>query len=780
MLETVFEEILRLSLYGTIAGIGVLFLSLLIHRVRAARWISLVLWGLVALRLAVPFSVTSAASAFRLWHLSDRIENSLDFRGTYTGDYRTAPEGSAQYEKAVAAGSPVETERGGGRYVYYYRRANGTIEPAKTTYETVLPAAARIWLAGVAALWLWAAVSYGRLRAKLRFAMKISDGVYESDAVPSPCVAGILRPRIYLTPGLEGMRREHILLHERMHIRYLDHIWKVLSFLVVSLHWFNPVLWMFYRYFQGELERTCDERVLARLGVERKADYSESLLALAMERKWKMPTPIAFGEDDTKDRVKGILRYRKPLIAVSAAAVLIGAAVSVVLLTVPEKDSSESAEGETQITGTDEEDREPVGGEETDATTETDRDPDNVERDHEERVYEEIEENGVRYQARGSGIYRLEEDREELIYDGYAGINPQMTLFEGKLYFITDSFYFQGALDWANNAVRWVDLETFATGDLPLGRNPNAIIINSFYIRQGIIGVYYIYPRKEWEVMMLYAKEDVALNGKNVIELSDEEKQQYGQSITQRVLANQSTLTNISNRVQSQNLAYLDMDGDGVAEEIVLEPSRSARREAPDEPLRYYRLKIGEAVLEDAGYNTDNTLRAFSLDGKTMVLAIYEDGPSADPLTRFYRYENGQIIGAGSFETDILSCVLDGEGGISGTIFKEIANSDWIRVRWRMSADGMLEEVPQEVYDFTRGNPVELCEELPLHQEIGSQETFTVTPQTVKFLQTSADFNWLLIETADGQRGWVHVVDYEVVELEKNVMDVFEGGYLAG
>lgn len=163
-----------------------------------------------------------------------------------------------------------------------------------------------------------------------------------------------------------------------------------------------------------------------------------------------------------------------------------------------------------------------------------------------------------------------------------------------------------------------------------------------------------------------------------------------------------------------------------------------------------------------------------------MVLAIYEDGPSADPLTHFYCYENGQIIEAGSFETDILSCVLDGEGGISGTIFKEIASSDWIRVRWRMSADGMLEEVPQEVYDFTRGNPVELREELPLHQEIGSDETFTVTPQTVKFLQTSADFNWLLIETADGQQGWVHVVDYEVVELEKNVMDVFEGGYLAG
>ncbi len=777
MLETVFEEILRLSLYGTIAGIGVLFLSILMHRVRAARWISLVLWGLVALRLAVPFSVTSATSVFRLWHLSDRIESSLDFRGTYTGDYRTAPEGSAQYEKAVAAGSPVETERGGGRYVYYYQRTNGSIEPAKTTYETVLPAAARIWLAGVAALWLWAAVSYGRLKAKLRFAMKLSDGVYESDAVPSPCVAGILRPRIYLTPGLEGMRREHILLHERMHIRYLDHIWKVLSFLVVSLHWFNPILWMFYRYFQGELERACDERVLARLGVERKADYSESLLALAMERKWKMPTPIAFGEDDTKDRVKGILRYRKPMIAVSAVAILLGAAVSVALLTVPAKDSSESAEGEAQITGTDEDNRKAEGGEEMEAKT--DQDPDNAGRDYEERDYEEIEENGVRYQARGHGIYRLEEDREERIYDSYAGLNPQMTLFEGKLYFITDSFYEEGALDWADNTVRWVDLETFATGDLYFGR-PQDVMIDSYYIRQGIVGAHFTYPRELWDVMMLYAKEDVALNGKNVIELSDEEKQQYGQIITQRVLANQSTLTNISNRVQNRNLAYLDMDGDGVAEEIVLEPSRSAGAEAPDEPLRYYRLKIGEAVREDTGYNTDNTLRAFSLDGKTMILAIYEDGPSADPLTHFYRYENGQIIEVGSLETDILSCVLDGEGVISGAIFKEIASSDWIRVRWRMNAEGMLEEVPQEVYDFTRGNPVELCEELPLHQEIGSDEVFTVTPQTVKFLQTSADFNWLLIETADGQQGWVHVVDYEVVELEKNVMDVFEGGYLAG
>ena len=113
-------------------------------------------------------------------------------------------------------------------------------------------------------LWGWAVVSYIRLKRRLRFSMKLYKGVYESDAVSSPCVVGIIRPQIYLVPDLTEKQRIHILLHERMHIRYLDHIWKIMSFVVISVHWFNLFLWFMYRLFQGELEKACDERRLRR------------------------------------------------------------------------------------------------------------------------------------------------------------------------------------------------------------------------------------------------------------------------------------------------------------------------------------------------------------------------------------------------------------------------------------------------------------------------------------------------------------------------------------
>ncbi len=254
VLEEIFATVLHLSFYGTI-GCGVVSVCILINYARAPRWISMVLWGLVALRLLLPFSFSSALSLFRLQNLSGRIESALDFEGTYSGEYKAAVEGSALYEEAVAVGSPVEIRANGDRMAYYYERENGRIEPAQTVYETFLPVGARVWIAGVAVLWIWAAASYIRLKYKLRFAMRLSKGVYETDAVSSPCVVGIIRPRIYLLPDLTEQQRMHILLHERMHIRYLDHIWKLVSFLVISLHWFNPFLWLEYRLFQGELEK---------------------------------------------------------------------------------------------------------------------------------------------------------------------------------------------------------------------------------------------------------------------------------------------------------------------------------------------------------------------------------------------------------------------------------------------------------------------------------------------------------------------------------------------
>ena len=155
-------------------------------------------------------------------------------------------------------------------------------------------------------------------------------------------------------------------------------------------------------------------------------------------------------------------------------------------------------------------------------------------------------------------------------------------------------------------------------------------------------------------------------------------------------------------------------------------------------------------------------------------------GPSGDPYTRFYRYQNNQIIEAGGFADDIRLCEISPDGIITSAIRQDVVQTDWITVRWQFDDNGILEEIPQDVYDFRNPNWVELKDELPLHSAIGNSDTFTISPQTVRFVQTSADWNWVLVETADGQQGWLHVENFEVVETGKNVMDIFDGLYMAG
>lgn len=797
LLEEIFAVVLRLSFYGTI-GCGVILICMLINYARAPRWISMMLWGLVALRLIIPFSITSSMSLLQFGNIADfpnQIKTTLDSQDTYSGNYNTALEGSPAYTQAVAAGSPVTANENGDRIAYYYRRANGSIKPAVTIYTQFLAIGSIIWLTGMTLLWFWAVLSFLFLKYRLRFSIRLCKGVYETDAVASPCVVGILLPRIYLIPDLSEQQKAHILLHEQMHIRYLDHIWKMVSFMVISIHWFNPFLWFMYKIFQGELEKACDERVLARLGEDKKKDYSESLLALSASKSWRQkqhfPTPVSFGENNIKGRIKRILAYRKPIAAVSVFVAMLSVAGCGVFLTTPENmPPNNTADSQyTAQTSSDDADTPDASeqnssdltpelsgiSEETEADTNTEPGPDLT------AIYDELSDNGVTYEARWSGIYRIfQNGEEEQLYHIFPGTRPQMQIFENKLYFRTDESYTDGALDWADNTVRWIDLASLDTGSLPMVRE-NALI-SDFNVHEGLITIYYSYP-DAIDTTMLYTENDVTFNQKNILQLSESELQQFGLGITQTILQNTGTLFNVSNRVRGANLAYLDMDSDGIAEKITLSPSVSAdavQYYREDDPLAYYHLQVGSAELEGFGDNMANILWGLSLDGENILLALYEDGPSADPYTHFFQYQNGKITEIGGFEDDVRLCGISPDGIITTAIRKEIVQTDWITVRWQIGQSGLLEEIPQDVYDFRQRNWVQLYDELPLHPAVGADDTFTVSPQDVRFLQTSADWNWIFLETKDGQQGWVHLDNFEVVELRKNVMDVFDGLYMAG
>lgn len=805
LLKELFAEVLRMSFYGSI-GCGVILVCILVNYTRAPRWISMILWGLIALRLTVPFSFSSTLSLFQLHTIADfpnQFETAFDLERTYSGNYKTALEGSIEYDQAIAAGIPVASNTDGSKTAYYYRHTNGKIEPAKTLSAYFLSAGSRVWAAGVLLLWFWFLLSYIRLKYRLQFSMRLYRGIYETDAVASPCVVGFIKPRIYLIPGLTDLQKMHILLHEQMHIRYFDPIWKAVSFLIISIHWFNPFLWLMYRIFQGELEKACDERVLARLGEDKKADYSESLLALSASKnwnrnqKWKFPTPIAFGEDHIKSRIKQILTYKKPLTIISVLTVLLAAVGCAIFLTTPANSATDLPEtNPTTVTNSNLHPDDTIQPDNTDiqitpqstkpfinteSETTITRNETTVSVENTE-IYEELEYNGILYQAGDKGIFRKAKNGSatEQIYAGFAGTNLHMTIFEEKLYFKTDSTYTADALDWADNTVRWIDLKSLDTGDLSMVRE-NALI-SYFWIYNGIIQIYYSYPDIV-DTMMLYAEEDTAFNHKNITQLSKSEQQQFGLSITQSILQNIGQLINVSNRIRGQNIAYLDIDVDGTVEKITLAPSTSpdaVQYYREDEPLAYYHLQIDNTELEGFGENVANILWALSLDGQHILLVLYEDGPSADPYTHFFQYQNGQIIEIGGFEDDIRQCEISADGIITSAIRKDIVQTDWIAVRWQLGLNGMLEQIPQDVYDFQSRNWVQLHEELPLHTAVGADEIFTIKPQSVKFLQTSSDWNWVLLETQDGQQGWVHLDNFEVIELQKNVMDVFDGLYMAG
>lgn len=338
--------VLRMSGWGLAAALVVMTCWLILERLRCSKTVLLLMWLVVAFRLVCPWTPSSALSLFNMEVLRGgaypaQIAQAIETG--HAGEYEDSVEGMEEFDRAVSAGiQPEETEFGFDA-VYYTRDDAGNYRPALTAREVYGPVLAVVWLAGTAALLAYSLGSYLVLRRKLRFAVKDEQrpGVWYSDRIISPCVAGFFHPKIYLTFGLTGEQKEHILAHERSHLSNGDHIWKAAAWLILCVHWFNLFLWVVYRGFVYCLEVACDQRVLRRLGEEGRSDYSQTLLDLSAGRRLcPAPSPIAFGEGETKDRVKSALRYKKPLAALTGAVLVLVLLLAVVLGTGAREDLS--------------------------------------------------------------------------------------------------------------------------------------------------------------------------------------------------------------------------------------------------------------------------------------------------------------------------------------------------------------------------------------------------------------------------------------------------------
>ena len=313
-----FLKLLNMGLSATWLILAVLLLRLVLKR--APKWVNPLLWGVAALRLVLPFSIESALSLI--------------------------PRGEVISPEAVeyAARPAINTNPGSAGPIIY--AASDVTPPAglMTAPEgaaaanplfTAANIAALVWLIGIALMLLWALASWMGLRSRMSTAVRLEGEVYESEFAASPFVLGVFRPRIYLPYGLDEGERAHILAHERAHIARRDTWFKPLGFLILSLHWYNPLVWLAWTLYCRDVEYACDERAVKNLAAEQRAEYSEALLKCSAPGRRAAACPLAFGESDAKGRVKNVLSYRKPAFWIILAAVALIIVLAVCFLTNP-------------------------------------------------------------------------------------------------------------------------------------------------------------------------------------------------------------------------------------------------------------------------------------------------------------------------------------------------------------------------------------------------------------------------------------------------------------
>ena len=310
-MNELFLKIINMSISASWFVLAVLILRFVLKK--APKWVNVLLWGIVAVRLAFPFSIESA---FSLIPSAETISPSI-MMDTVPSVQTGVPAINNVINPVI--GSSLASAPGA----------------SANPLQIWIPILSMIWVAGVAILFVYTAVSYWRLRRKVSEAVILRDNIFQSENVASPFVLGIIKPRIYLPFNMNGQDLEHVVAHEQAHIRRKDHWWKPLGFLLLTIHWFNPLMWLAYVLLCRDIELACDEKVIKELDNEQRADYAQALVVCSVNRRMIAACPLAFGEIGVKDRVKSVMNYKKPEFWIIFLAVIACVIVAVCFLTNP-------------------------------------------------------------------------------------------------------------------------------------------------------------------------------------------------------------------------------------------------------------------------------------------------------------------------------------------------------------------------------------------------------------------------------------------------------------
>ncbi len=316
MMEKIFLQIVNMSITSCYVILAVILLRLLLKK--TPKIYSYALWSVVLFRLICPFS----------------FENVFSFISINT---RTIPQ-DIVYTQTPQIHSGITV---------IDRVVNNSL-PVPPTGASVNPIGIwitlgkTIWLIGLAILITYSIFTAVKLSKRLKTAELISDNIYEARNIDTPFVFGIINPKIYLPSGLSNIEKSYIIKHEEVHIKRFDHIIKPFSFLVLSVHWFNPLVWLGFYLMSKDMELSCDEKVIKEMGSGIKKDYSSSLLSLSTGRRLISGSPLAFGENNTKSRIKNILNYRKPRFWVSILGIVVIVVAGIGLLSNPKGKEAET------------------------------------------------------------------------------------------------------------------------------------------------------------------------------------------------------------------------------------------------------------------------------------------------------------------------------------------------------------------------------------------------------------------------------------------------------
>ena len=319
-METVFLKLVNMSITASYLVLAVIALRLVFRK--TPKWIFCVLWGMVALRLICPFSLESVLS---LIPAAEPLPSNI----IYTA-HPEIQSGVAVIDKAV---NPL------------LESSLTPVSPAVSANPTQILSflLSRIWAIGAAGMLLYALVSFLLIYRRVATAIPVEKNIKRSEFIDTPFVLGLVRPVIYLPACMASEDTPYVIAHEQAHIRRHDHWWKPLGFLLLSVYWFNPAMWLAYILLCRDIEAACDEKVIRDMPMDDRRAYSAALLNCSIPRRRIAACPLAFGEVGVKERVKRVMHYKKPAFWIVLAAIALGIVMAVCFLTNPKEDLRFSA-----------------------------------------------------------------------------------------------------------------------------------------------------------------------------------------------------------------------------------------------------------------------------------------------------------------------------------------------------------------------------------------------------------------------------------------------------